>query len=256
MKINRSATIYLIRNTVNNKIYIGSTINKIKTRWNEHIGDLNRGTHNKNFINDWKNSLENQWQFTIVEENVPVDLRYIVEFYWINKLDSCNENKGYNLSKNQTVLMPRRIFDKPEQIVENIVMDIRNRVTYRDIAMKYKVSLGSIGRIRSLIMPEWGFKNNFIAKLEDKTLKEIKKLLADGKLKQCEIASKFNMTEVEIFEIKKRFFSQKIRKRITEDIKNEIIKMSSEMTYREIREKTGVSLGSICKILEGKLNKN
>jgi len=250
MKINRSATIYLIRNIVNNKIYIGSTVNKIKVRWSAHIADLNKGSHNKSFLDDWRKTTESQWQFTTIEENVPVDLRYIVEFYWIKKLDSCNEKKGYNLSKNQTSLMPRRIFDRPERIVENIVKDIKNRVTYREIAAKYKISMGSIGRIRNLIIPEWEFKNDFVSKLEDKVLLEIKSLLTDGKLKQCEIASKFNMTELEVHKIKKIFLSQRVRRHITEDLKSEIVKMASEMTYREISKKTGVSLGSIAKILE------
>lgn len=37
--------VYIIRNKINGKVYVGSTINKIKRRWQDHLKRLKRGTH-------------------------------------------------------------------------------------------------------------------------------------------------------------------------------------------------------------------
>ena len=88
--------IYFIRNSFNNKIYIGSSVS-IGRRIKRHIWGLNKGVHEnehlqKSFIKHGSNSLE----FGTVElihesELIPR------EQYWIDYYDSSNIDKGYNI---------------------------------------------------------------------------------------------------------------------------------------------------------------
>lgn len=41
--------IYQIKNTLNNKVYIGQT-NNIKRRWDQHKSDLKRGVHDNPYL--------------------------------------------------------------------------------------------------------------------------------------------------------------------------------------------------------------
>lgn len=59
--------IYQIKNTINEKIYIGSSKN-IPKRWNEHITNLNNQTHHSYKLqNDWLKYEIKNFSFTIIE---------------------------------------------------------------------------------------------------------------------------------------------------------------------------------------------
>lgn len=85
--------IYIIKNLVNNKFYIGST-NCFRKRVNQHKSELNRNNHHnlklQRSVN--KYGLEN-FEFTLFEETEYENL-LSREQYWINLL-----NPEYNLSK-------------------------------------------------------------------------------------------------------------------------------------------------------------
>lgn len=62
------AVVYQIRNTVNNKVYIGSTIN-VASRKKNHFYRLRKGIHpNKNLQKDWNNYDEKCFVFEILED--------------------------------------------------------------------------------------------------------------------------------------------------------------------------------------------
>jgi group I intron endonuclease len=97
-----SSGIYLIRNLINNKKYVGKSIN-IEQRWREHKKPRSGCIYIRNAIQ--KYGIEN-FEFTIIEffnSETPHlrDILSIREDYWINHLDTfANHGKGYNLTCN------------------------------------------------------------------------------------------------------------------------------------------------------------
>lgn len=90
--------IYLIRNLVNGKVYIGKS-NDIYRRIKDHISGLNRRSkkhENEYFINSWHKYGKDAFSYIVLEECLYDSLKDR-ELYWINNYESLNRDKGYNL---------------------------------------------------------------------------------------------------------------------------------------------------------------
>lgn len=88
--------IYQIKNTINNKKYIGQSKN-IKKRWKEHQTLLKRNQHHNNHLqNAWNKYGENYFSFSIVEQCIEKELNS-KEQYWIEVKNTYEQ--GYNLDK-------------------------------------------------------------------------------------------------------------------------------------------------------------
>lgn len=95
MKKRKICGIYMIKNKINGKIYIGQSVN-INQRKSRHKSDLNKNKHgNSHLQNSWNKYEEKNFEFTIIEE-CNVDMLNNKEIYWINYYDSCNNSNGYN----------------------------------------------------------------------------------------------------------------------------------------------------------------
>jgi group I intron endonuclease len=89
--------IYIIKNLVNNKVYIGQTSN-IKKRQAEHKRYLNnKGHHNIYLQNAWNKYGEYNFKFSIIEECTINELN-IKEQYWIEYYKSNIRKYGYNMT--------------------------------------------------------------------------------------------------------------------------------------------------------------
>jgi group I intron endonuclease len=89
--------IYLIENIINNKKYVGSAIN-IQKRWYQHKSTLKGNYHDNSYLQKaWNKYGANNFKFIIIEEVQPKNLLE-KEQYYIDYYDTCNKNKGYNLS--------------------------------------------------------------------------------------------------------------------------------------------------------------
>ena len=88
--------IYLVRNKLNNKCYIGSTTTSYNTRIQQHIYNLGRFPHRLMYSKILKYGLEN-FEFTKLKEYEEIDkdklklkeLKYIIRFN--------SFNHGYNI---------------------------------------------------------------------------------------------------------------------------------------------------------------
>jgi group I intron endonuclease len=91
--------IYGIRNIINNKIYVGKSVN-IYERMRFHINKLNKKDKNDNIhlINSWHKYGRENFEYIVLEE-LPKNDKILKEkeLYWILKLKSNNRNFGYNL---------------------------------------------------------------------------------------------------------------------------------------------------------------
>ncbi len=86
--------IYKITNNLNNKIYVGQTINDVQVRFEEHC----RPSKNKTLIDRAINKYGRE-NFTVetICETDSIDKLNELEIHYIAKLDSMNPEVGYNL---------------------------------------------------------------------------------------------------------------------------------------------------------------
>lgn len=101
MKYNRNdlrkSGIYLIRNTTNNKIYIGKAKCILK-RMRQHVTLLNRRSKDENphLINAWHKYGRNSFEYVVLEY-LELDLLAERELFWITSLNALDPEIGYNL---------------------------------------------------------------------------------------------------------------------------------------------------------------
>ena len=126
--------IYIIRNTINNKVYIGQTKVSVDTRWKEHLrhakyGDqlINRAMRKYGIDKFYIETLE------ICNINI-IDDR---EIYYIDLYNATNKSKGYNVSiGGKTPKFERKILSIP-----TLIDLYKNQgFTLSEIASKYNVS--------------------------------------------------------------------------------------------------------------------
>jgi group I intron endonuclease len=90
--------IYIIKNVINNKVYIGSAIN-ISKRFSVHKSRLNRNDHHsKHLQNAWNKYGSENFTFDIleiIEENRLIEMEQI----WMNFFVSYDDEFGYNICK-------------------------------------------------------------------------------------------------------------------------------------------------------------
>lgn len=88
--------VYIITNLANGKIYIGSAANSLAQRLHNHKYKLSKNKHENEHLQRAVNKygIEN-FTFEILEE-YPKEFVVSMEQWWINMLDSCNRERGYN----------------------------------------------------------------------------------------------------------------------------------------------------------------
>lgn len=126
--------IYIIRNTINNKVYIGQTRTSINQRWSEHLrharyGDqvINRAMRKYGIDKFYIETLE-------ICEVSELDKR---EIYYIDLYDSTDKSKGYNVSiGGNTPRFKRKVLS----INELVNLYVNEKFTLEVIAKKYNVS--------------------------------------------------------------------------------------------------------------------
>lgn len=89
--------IYCIKNKINGKVYIGSS-NNIERRFKRHKTELNTNSHSNKYLEKaYKKYGKDNFEFIILELCTQEELIQR-EIFFINKYDSLNYLKGYNLS--------------------------------------------------------------------------------------------------------------------------------------------------------------
>jgi group I intron endonuclease len=72
--------IYKIKNLINGKTYIGSTISKFNSRWNCHKSTLRRNVHKNRYLqSSWNKYGENHFKFEIVETIVNPNREILIQ---------------------------------------------------------------------------------------------------------------------------------------------------------------------------------
>jgi len=176
VKLEKISGVYKIVNTINRKMYIGSSIH-INDRWKEHKRYLKNNKHHSNHLQkSWNKYGKDNFKFEIIErceENETL----IKEQYYLDLYKTYNRNKGYNISTNSSAPMMGRKHSEETKIKLSEI--IRNR--------------DASAWIRGEDKPNSKFKDEDIIK--------IKKLVYEGN-KILDIAKLYNVEPNTITQIK------------------------------------------------------
>ena len=92
-----SGLIYAIECGICNKIYVGQTKNKLRTRLLQHLGDIRRGNTVSSVATHFNGVCGSEsWTFKLLDYEKDPFKRLVKEKSWIDILDSENPLKGMN----------------------------------------------------------------------------------------------------------------------------------------------------------------
>ena len=95
--MNLNSGIYTITNIINNKIYVGYTVNFYQ-RMHKHFSDLKYNRHDNCYLQNAYNKYgKNSLVFEVLEYYEDNNLLPSMENYWCNMLDTHNKKYGYNI---------------------------------------------------------------------------------------------------------------------------------------------------------------
>lgn len=90
--------IYTITNTINGKIYVGSSIADVYRRLIQHKVDLKRNVHKNSYLQHSYNKYGKEaFKFEILEYHSS-EFCISMEQLWMNNLNTCNRDLGYNIA--------------------------------------------------------------------------------------------------------------------------------------------------------------
>lgn len=218
-------TIYRITNTKNDKIYVGSAINFIK-RKNNHLYYLRKDNHCNLHLQRAYNAYgEENFRWEIIEYLDDVNKLIEREQYWIDILDACNENIGYNLYPIAGSPLGHICSEETKEKMRNI---FKGKPLLEET--KEKMKKASIG------------KNKGVKKTEEHKA-NISKSQKGKKL-----------SKEHIYNIKNRVISKETRKKISESKKVEVTNLTTGEIFSSMTEAAnayGVSRPSISSACRG-----
>lgn len=126
--------IYIIRNTINNKVYIGQTRTSVSQRWAEH---LRHARYGEQVIN---RAMKKYGVDKFYIETLEIcDIKYLDEreIYYIDLYNSTDKSRGYNVSiGGSTPRFKRKVLS----ISDLVHFYVDENFTLEEIANKFKVS--------------------------------------------------------------------------------------------------------------------
>ncbi len=89
--------VYVIRNLVNGRVYVGSAARTMRERWNKHRHELRNGVHHSLALQRaWVKHGEAAFEFAILEECAP-ELCVEREQFYIDSMKAAVKGCGYNM---------------------------------------------------------------------------------------------------------------------------------------------------------------
>lgn len=190
-----NGVIYEIRNNVNNKRYIGSTIG-IKWRKSTHFSLLKRGKHHSLALQRAYNKYgEDAFFFAIIEDGISQDYLIEREQYWLDKLKPeynvlkmAGSNKGWHHSdKTKAGMSAKRKGRSPSSEWRQKISDARKGYVV-PLERRSRISATLMGHAYSVAKP---------VQQIDLYTNEVIRVWASGKLASEELGiNKGNLSEV------------------------------------------------------------
>ena len=260
--------IYIIRNKINGKIYIGQAINS-KERWYHHCNNAEKPCPNGAIDNAIKKYGKENFTLEVIERVENYNER---EKYWIKFYD-CKIPNGYNIKDGgegvPSLESANSIIRNP-LILKNIFQDIQNGIlSLQEIANKYQLSktvVSSINRGKTYHDDNYNYplRKRFSDNYNKEKDREIFDELLNTKNSYREIAEKYSVTTFYVGEINKgNCFKQEninypLRKKEQNPI-YEIIKeklQTSTLSLRALAKELNVSYSMVQSINSGRYHRD
>lgn len=151
MRKNIQSGIYCIENIINNKKYIGQSVD-VEGRWSKHQNSLSKGNHDNTYLqNSWNKHGKENFKFYILEYCAKDKLDE-KEIYYINLHNTMNREYGYNLKSGGQ--FTNYICDEVKQKISE-----SNKKTYQNTNLKEIRSIDALNQwanpeIKAKIMGE------------------------------------------------------------------------------------------------------
>lgn len=126
--------IYIIKNTINSKVYIGQTRTSVEQRWKEHLRHAQYGDQ---VINKAMRKYGINKFYIETLEICSIELLDYREMYYIELYNSTDKSKGYNVSIGGNTPRFKR---KTLSISDLVDLYVNKQFTLEDIASKFEVS--------------------------------------------------------------------------------------------------------------------
>ena len=126
--------IYIIKNIVNSKVYIGQTRTSVEQRWKEHLRHAQYGDQ---VINKAMRKYGINKFYIETLEICSIELLDYREMYYIELYNSADKSKGYNVSIGGNTPRFKR---KSLSISDLVDLYVNKQFTLEDIANKFEVS--------------------------------------------------------------------------------------------------------------------
>lgn len=247
--------VYLYKNTVNNKVYIGYT-NSIEHRWAVHLSDARRGTGHY-FHDAIRKYGTNVWDLTILENSDSEIEIKAAECKWINYYKSNNPSIGYNLtSGGEGGSLNQSTKDKISQKLLQFYADPQNRILVSEKTKEAMAKLSDEKKEKMLVnwtpelreqasesakarcTPEWSLKHSDAIK--GKHFGKISKEMLLEACRECstnrQIAKKLGCTFSNISYLAKIFDIKKEIKDILDENKKTQDKPKRKNVSPEVQE--------------------
>lgn len=134
-------SIYIIKNKINDKVYIGQTTQSVAERFKQHCKPSEHKRHKYTLYRAMSKYGVENFYYEIIEENIPIDELDTKEIYYIEKYNSYVKNNGYNSTKGGDGRLVNKIQD-----VEYIILEIKKGRFISDIAKEIGVHPYTIRR--------------------------------------------------------------------------------------------------------------
>jgi group I intron endonuclease len=198
-----NAKIYIIKNSINNKVYIGQTIQDVETRFKQHL-KLLKSSKNQLIFKAIKSKGKDKFFVETIEEEIDTykNLNSKEEFY-IRKYNSLVPN-GYNLCPGGQ--MWRRKSKIDETVQQDIIKLYLSGKSTRHIASNVNVSFKTI---LELLKRNGVERRSKTCRLPDRTSlikkEELKSLYVDKNLSISKIATTLQRDRASIRKLIRKF---------------------------------------------------
>lgn len=131
--------IYKITNIVNNRCYIGKTIQELKDRIHDHFSKWSNCKKLKEAINTYGKKM---FIIEVLQDNIPYSELDLLETFYIDKYNSIEE--GYNIKNGNRNFRGRKTHSISQEVKDAIIMEYKNGVSPLLIAEHFKLGLTSV----------------------------------------------------------------------------------------------------------------
>lgn len=136
----KTGIIYIIKNKINKKVYIGQTTTDLQTRFNQHFKNSTIKTRHYKIYNAIKKYGKENFYIEKIEDKIPIENLNDKEIFYIEFYNSYE--KGYNSTKGGDGRIINKKYDE-----EKICYLYKFGKTLEEIAKIYNVSTATISRI-------------------------------------------------------------------------------------------------------------